>query len=159
VLVADLANLHDKVKSLSLQVGSPKQNVKDLPPTIFQGLHQMWLCGNFLDESRAKLETQFNHLTSSYQNIQLQVDTISEELSEIQGITTHLESWCTTVNKLLETFHKRFGIIKPLLSRLTITSAGDRKPPVPSHLGFGRKSQDSRKQGSRSWGSRGLQNI
>jgi len=119
VLAADLGNLHAKVKSLSTQVGSPKNNIKDLPSTIFGGLHQMWLRGNFLDEARSKLETQFNKLASTQENFQSQVDSISEELAELQGVASQLDAWSVTVNRSLVTFQKRFEIIKPLLSRFS----------------------------------------
>jgi hypothetical protein len=73
-------------------VGSPK-NIKDLPSTIFGGLHQMWLRGNFLDEARSKLETQFNKLASTQENFQSQIDSISEELAELQGVASQLDAW------------------------------------------------------------------
>jgi len=76
----------------------------------------MWMRGNFLDESRSRLEIQFNRLASNQENIQMQMNSFSEELAELQGITSQLDSWSNTVNRSIETFQKRFGIIKPLLS-------------------------------------------
>jgi hypothetical protein len=135
VLVADLSNLHSKLKKVVLQMGVQKDGNKDLHSTVFGSIHQLRLRGNFLDEARAKLESNFNQLASAHSNLQAQVDSLSDEVTELQGITGQLESWSNSVNKSVEIFHKRFVIIKPLLSKFT----GENKEnvvdfPAPSSL-------------------------
>jgi hypothetical protein len=92
----------------------------------------MWLKGNFLDESRSKLELHFNRLASNQENFQMQLDSISEELAELQGFTTQLDSWSQSVNRSMETFHPRFGVIKPFLSRFSSENKENyQEDPIP----------------------------
>jgi hypothetical protein len=135
ILVTDLSNLHSRLKNVVLQMGVQKDGNKDLHSTVFGSIHELRLRGYFLDEARAKLESIFSQLASSQSNLQAQVDSLSDEVAELQGITSQLESWSNSVDKSVEIFHKRFGIIKPLLSKFT----GENKEnvvdfPAPSDL-------------------------
>jgi len=117
MLITDLSNLHARDKQLCAQMGTPKPNFKET--TVYGSLHQLWMRGNLLDEARTKAEHQWTRLVTSQENLQGQMDCFSEDLAELQGVTLQLESWHTTVNKAIEMFNKRFGIIKPLLAKLT----------------------------------------
>ena len=123
VLFTDLSNLHARVKQLVTQVGNPNANSKESQSSIFGNLQQLWMRGNVLDESRAKLESRCNNLASGQENLQNQVDGIAEEWSELQGITSHLETWSSGVKKSIEMFNKHFGVIKPILAKIS----GDNK--------------------------------
>jgi hypothetical protein len=106
VLVTDLSNLHARVKQLATQVGVSKSNSKESQTTIYGNLQQFWLWGSFLDEARAKLENHFNYISSGQENLQAQVDGFTEEMSELQGVTSHLETWSINVNQSIEMFNK-----------------------------------------------------
>jgi len=113
VLLSDVVKLHTMLKTLASKLDAP-----GALEALDGKVHQLMLRCKQLDDARSLIITQLNRALSTQDDMKANLNNVMEEVAEVQSVPIQFETWMSTTEKTLETFRRRFGHIKPLLSRL-----------------------------------------
>jgi archaellum component FlaC len=116
VMVNDLQKLHDRVKTLTLVIG-PFPAADDLTHTNLSQLIKSTMDKvHALDEFKTRLQSLMDKQSNELGTLKQAMDSLREEMAELQEIPLQLDQWVQSSNRTFETFNRRFAAIKTALS-------------------------------------------
>jgi hypothetical protein len=117
VMVNDIQKLHDRVKTLTLLVGSFPSKMQGLPISLCRMYVEIKEKTNGLVIFKDHLSPFVNKLSLDLENLKKTVNSMQEEFGEFQDLPLQFEQWTQASNRNFEAFNRRFASIKSVLSR------------------------------------------
>jgi len=122
MVTSDLVKLHDKILSVSKVLGThcSQESISSFVQKLVQQ-------SKHLDNARSNMGDQICKIISEQEEVKSTLNTVVEELAELQAESAQTTSWISTADKTFNMFKRRFANIKPILARVAdVTSLNDR---------------------------------
>lgn len=120
VLTADLVKLHDRVKYVFEVLGTFRST-----ETVSRWMENMSSRVNALEEVKKQVGAKLALISASNDSFKDELNHTMEEVAELQALSIQTQGWMTSTEQILETFQKRFAVIRPLLNRISSTKTSE----------------------------------
>jgi hypothetical protein len=118
MVTSDLVRLRQKIMSVSDIIGSHCS--QESLSAFIQKLSQQT---KHLDSAGSNMADQICKLISDQEDVKVTLNSVVDELTELQAVSVQTESWKGAVDKTLDMFKRRFANIKPILARISEVTA------------------------------------